>query len=210
MSIATRAELEAEIATWLDRADLTAEIPGFISILEGQLNRQLRTMHMICRTRGTTSNGFTALPDRWLEAISIRLPEVTDKRKLVYKPPHELIDIFYGELADTPRFYTILGRELQFAPEPNAATVVEMVYYKKIVLDDEPTATNWLLEQAPDVYLFGALTMANAYLKHDERVQTWADRLSNALTELNNQAARAEYSGGPLNRSSTSMGDPRP
>lgn len=207
MSISTRSELEAAIALWLDRSDLTAEIPGFIDLLEGQLNRQLRSERMVCRTRATTAKGFTALPDRWLEAISIRLPEVADKRKLVYKPPHELIDLYYGELADTPRFYTILGREIQVAPEPNAATVVEMVYYKKIVLGTADSDTNWLLEEAPDVYLFGALTMANAYLKHDERVQTWADRLSNAMTELNNMAMRNQYSGGPLNRSSSSMGN---
>lgn len=200
MAFENREEFEEEIAAWLDREDLEDRIPGFIRLAEAEFNRKLRSPFMVARCRGTTSDGFTELPALWLEAIRFTLPDEPGKTRLVYKPPGEVQDLFDYEPAGTPRFYTILGRTIQVAPEPGAATRFEMSYYKRIELGTEPGDTNWLLEQASDIYLFGALTMANAFLKHDERVTTWADRLSAAMEELVNQNARAQSSGSPLNR----------
>ena len=42
MALATYADLQGEIASWLRRADLSAEIPTFIALAEAQMNRRLR------------------------------------------------------------------------------------------------------------------------------------------------------------------------
>lgn len=204
MAISTRAELESEIAAWLDRSDVEARIPGFISLFEGEANRKIRGADAIARCRGTINQGYVELHDRYLELISVRLPLIPCPKPITYKPPDELATLFYAEPSGTPRYFTILGREMQFAPAPADATVVEMVFYKYLQLGPEPAATNWLLTKFPDVYLWGSLVMSNAFLKHDERVTTWADRLSNAMEELN-QSSRMSQLGGKLNRTGSGM-----
>lgn len=203
MTIETRAELEAEIAEWLDRSDLTARIPTFIRLCETELNRKVKSPWNIKRCRGTTTDGFTQLPDRWLEAIRFSLPTATPEVVLRYKPPVELQEIADASSPGTPAYYTLLGRTIQVAPTPADEAVIEMVYVEKIELDDESTATNWVLERHPDAYLWGSLMQANAFLKHDERVQTWADRFANAMDEINMQYERSTTSGSPLSRTST-------
>lgn len=200
MALANRGELETEIAEWLDRSDLTARIPSFLRLCEAELNRKVRSPWNIKRCRGTTMQGFTELPERWLEAIRFSLPEINPGVTLVYKPPHEVQQMVDGCAPGDPMYYTLLGRTLQLAPTPADATVIEMVYVEQIQLDVASTSTNWLLERHPDVYLWGTLMQASAYLKHDERVSTWADRFANAMDELNMQHERATTSGSPLSR----------
>ncbi len=43
MALSTYAELKTSIGDWLNRADLTAVIPDFISLAEAQVERTLRT-----------------------------------------------------------------------------------------------------------------------------------------------------------------------
>jgi hypothetical protein len=42
MAITTNAELESALAGWLDRSDLTARIPDFVTLCEARVNRKLR------------------------------------------------------------------------------------------------------------------------------------------------------------------------
>lgn len=206
MAFEDRQSLEAEIAAWLDRDDLTARIPGFIRLLEADLNSdpKSRSPWQTKRCNGTTNSGFTQLPDNWLEAIRFRVPAATNRGRLTYKSPHELQDLYDDLPAGDIAYYTIIGRSLQFAPAPADATVIELLYYESVQLGDEPGDTNWLLEKFPHVYLWGALVMANAYLKHDERVQTWADRFTAAREMMHRQSEMAQTSGGLLNRGGAS------
>ena len=47
MSITTYSELKTAIANWLNRDDLTAVIPDFVSLVVADLNRKLRHYKMI-------------------------------------------------------------------------------------------------------------------------------------------------------------------
>ena len=46
MALSTYSELQTEIASWLDRSDLTAQIPTFIKLAEARINRTLRVRAM--------------------------------------------------------------------------------------------------------------------------------------------------------------------
>jgi hypothetical protein len=45
--------------------------------------------------------------------------------------------------------------------------------------------TNWLLENAPDAYLYASLIEAKAYTKKPQELSLWADGLQTALDDLN-------------------------
>jgi len=61
-------------------------------------------------------------------------------------------------------------------------------------LADDNTS-NWLLETAPDIYLYGALLHSAPYLAEDTRVAVWAQMYSAAVQNLNNQSERVKNSG---------------
>jgi hypothetical protein len=58
--------------------------------------------------------------------------------------------------------------------------------------------TNWLLTQAPDVYLYGSLMQAAPYLKEDERITVWASIYARGLEELQIADDRGATSGGAI------------
>ncbi len=49
MAITTYSELKTALGNWLNRDDLTAVIPDFISLAETDINRKLRHYKMIER-----------------------------------------------------------------------------------------------------------------------------------------------------------------
>ena len=45
MSITNYSELQTAVAAWINRTDLTALLPDFITLAESKLNRRLRTRY---------------------------------------------------------------------------------------------------------------------------------------------------------------------
>ena len=69
MAITTYAELQTSIANWLNRDDLTAVIPDFISLTEAGINRDLRHYRMINRVDATLDSRYVQMPTDWMETV---------------------------------------------------------------------------------------------------------------------------------------------
>ena len=96
-----------------------------------------------------------------------------------------------------PRYFTVFGDELEFAPTPDAAYTIEMVYRRNIPPLAE-NADNWLLTLAPDLYLYGALLESAPYIKEDGRIQTWGLGFASALNDLNSLGLTSTFNAGPM------------
>jgi hypothetical protein len=59
-------------------------------------------------------------------------------------------------------------------------------------------ATNWLLTEAPDVYLYGALVHTAPYLKDDARIQVWEALFAQGIENLRTSSVEAKYGGSGL------------
>ena len=70
-----------------------------------------------------------------------------------------------------------------------------MQYYAKTPVLSDTDTSNWILEYAPDVYIYGALLQAAPYLGDDARIQIWAGLFSGALEALNLDSMKAKTSG---------------
>ena len=72
MSLATYAELKSSVANWLNRTDLTAEIPDFIKLAENRIAHEVR-LPTIEKTASMTPNaqGAIAIPADFLELIDV-------------------------------------------------------------------------------------------------------------------------------------------
>jgi hypothetical protein len=94
MALANYTDLLASVAGWLNREDLTARIPDFVSLAEADFNRQLRVAAMVGRTTTTIAAGVSrfSLPTDWLEAINIQVTGANGRtRKVEYVSAGDLM-----------------------------------------------------------------------------------------------------------------------
>jgi len=206
MSISTYAELKTAVANWLDRTDLTSRIPEFITIAEAAIGRDIRVRQMEKRATASISTEYADMPTDFIEQRNIQL-NTSSQERLKYLTPEQM-DMYYpNQTAGQPKVYTIIGTEFQFKPVPDTAYTVEIAYFARFAALSGANDTNWLLTNAPEVYLYGALVGAKAFLDDDSRIVKWAQLYQAAVDGMNGQDKRARYSGAAL-RMQSDVGDP--
>jgi hypothetical protein len=203
MALSTYTELKTAIADWLDRGDLTANIPDFITLAEARVNRELRIRPQEVRSTMTTTAGnrYHALPGGYLSMRNIQINN--DPTVPLEFISLEMLDRLYGSnTSGVPSAYSIVGDEFQLAPIPDSAYEVEVAYYKKFdSLGDGTGGTvtsNWLTANAPDVLLYAALLEAEPFLKNDERLQVWLGAYKNAVESLQKADSADRHSGSTM------------
>ena len=192
-------ELQTNIASWLNRQDLSAVIPTFISLAEADFNRSLRTRDMLCRATATLDTQFTALPSDFLEAKNVQL-NVNPVRPLEYVTLEYADFLRSGNFitAGKPLYFTIHNGALETVPIPDSDYEIEFTYYKKITPLSDSNTSNWLLSSHPDIYLYGSLMQSAPYLKDDERMGVWGSLYRQMIADANNASDNAEASGGVM------------
>jgi hypothetical protein len=198
MSITNYTNLQTSIADFLNRSDLTDVIPTFIALAEADFNRNVRHYKMEARSSGQQSAGdqYMQIPSDWLETIRLHLTS-NGTSALTLTSRAAMADIrAKNENISTksPYLYTHADGQFELYPTPTEDTDVELLYYQKIP-DLATNSTNWLLTDAPDVYLYGALKHSASYLQDDARLTVWQAQYQEALLNLNAYADNARYSG---------------
>lgn len=201
MTISTYAELKTAIADFLNRDDLTSAIPNFIALAEADISREIRHWKMEARSQGQQSSGdeYMQLPSDWLETIRLHLTgSGTSPLDLLSRA--SMADKRAGDedTAGTPQYYCHADGQIQLYPTPDADTDVELLYYQKVAALSDSNTTNWLLTDAPDVYLYGSLVHTAPYLGEDNRTMVWAQLYAAALQKLQQSSQRARMSGSGL------------
>jgi hypothetical protein len=193
VALSTYTELQASVADWLNRTDLTARLPDFVKLCEAEISRQVR--RTTTREALSLDSGEVTLPTTLSELRSIRLNGSlgTQQGNIDVVTPETLADYRRTHTAaGQPRWASVVGRELLLVPEPDQTYTSEIVYYAKLL----PLATNSVnaeLTEAPDLYLYGTLIEAAAFLEHDERLPTWQSRFDKAVRGLNVKREQEEY-----------------
>jgi len=73
VALSNYTELQASIADFLNRSDLTSVITDFITMCEAELNRELRVREMSVRTRAPINSQYVKLPEDFLSMRNIEL-----------------------------------------------------------------------------------------------------------------------------------------
>ena len=196
MTITTYATLKTAIADFLNRDDLTSVIPTFIALAEADMQRKLRHWRMETRATAQLDTQFSAIPADWVETIRFYLTTgETSRLELISQA--ELIDRKEADsnVNGRPNYYAMTGAQFELYPIPDGTYASELLYFAKIPALSDSATTNWLLTNAPDVYLYGALIHSAPYLKDDARIQIWAALYQSAIDNLNNSSNDARHSG---------------
>ena len=201
MAINTYATLKTAIADFLNRDDLTSAIDNFIALAEAQINRDVRHWKMEKRASGQQSGGdeYMQIPADWMETIRFHVTDNgTSPLDLISRKAMEDKRAGAEDETGTPRYYTHADSQFQLYPTPSATTNTELLYYAKTTGLSASNTDNWLLLEAPDVYLYGALLHSAPYLGEDERVAVWAQMYSASVAQLNKSSEDARFSGSGL------------
>jgi len=188
MSLSTYTGLVSAINDWLDRDDLTARAPDFIRLAEARMNRVLDDPEMEISV--TLTGDGAALPDDYGAMVSIG---TADGNALAPMSNAEYAAI--QPSGGTSRFYTIREGRVYYVP---GAANVTVVYRRSLPPLGASTATNWLLDRAPDAYLYGSLIQAEAFLGEDDRLPLWKGAFDEVLVELRADGARRKWGAGPI------------
>lgn len=179
--------LQTSISRWLHRSDLVSVIPDLIMLAETRFNRNLRVRQMEKKATLTLTDGAGALPADWLELVGS--PKDGETRFQF---------VARDEFCGLGSIYTLIGNEIHVSHNGSGPPTVDICYYSRIPALSDQNASNWLLQDGPDVYLYGALLESAPYIKNDERIETWRALLQVALTDLQMASDRGKYSGGTL------------
>jgi hypothetical protein len=189
----TYEELKTEVARWMNRTDLGADIPGFIAHAEARIATDLRVRRMLVSLSVNAAAGEGALlPPGWLEFKSLAI----NGCPLSYMP-QEMLARYSSYTAGTPEAYTIVGDEVLLNPLPDVAYSIDTVYYKRFAPLFQ-SGSNWLLVDYPNVYLYAALVEGALFLKKPDEAATWAKLYGGLIESLRSDDARATSSGSTL------------
>lgn len=193
MALSTYAELAAAVNSFSVRSDRSADIDTFIALAEeaiyngiGEI-RPLRVQGMVT----STSAGLPTIPTDFLEAIRLTTSASGDAGVLTYLPPQNLAALSGDSAA--AQYFTVIGDQIETA----RSTVTDYVlhYYKRFAQLSGSATTNWILTNAPGIYLHGCLMALYRMTRDTAGEQAELASFGAAMAALKNRDYQAKYKG---------------
>lgn len=196
MALATYDDLKAAVADWLVRDDATSQIPDFIEMAEAEMNRQIQHWRMEETATLSVSTQYTALPSDFLavEKATIGNNRLELASRAFIQEQTELTTGQTGE----PTHYAITDGQLEVYPQPDTTYSVALVYREKVPALSVSVTTNWILDNYPDAYLYGALHHGSMWERDFASSEAWARKFGVAIGAMNEESNRGQMSGSGL------------
>lgn len=196
--------LKTDIADTLARSDLTSAIPGFIQKWEEKFLRQPRNFGrwMEAELSGTIASSVLAVPADYL---GLKVAYINSSPAT---PPLGRVSLtqLYGRYprnggTDVPGLIARDRTNFVFGPAPDSEYEVLGTYWAKpTVIRSAPAdaAEHWIIVNAPDLAVYGALLQSAPYLQNDKRLGTWQALYNDALQDYRDLHQDEDVSGGAL------------
>lgn len=194
MAIVDYSTLQASVANWLARADLTAVIPDFIQLAESRINRDLRVRRMQSTASGVASNGLIPLPSDFVGTLSLRVSWSDGSYELF--PLTSTRAPSYTVNSGLPLGYVVVGSNIQLE-SGQLDLPYTLTYWAKIPALSDANQQTWLLSDEPGTYLYSALVEASPYVQDDERTLLWATQYKAIIDRLIARDADERYGNSP-------------
>ncbi len=186
-------ELQAAVADFSGRSNLTSAIPTFISLTETRMARQLRVSWLEKRATATPTGAFIPLPVDYTGLRNIQLNK-TYRVVLQQVSPQELDRIYpMNDTASGQYAFAIHDGQIEIRPIP--VDEIQITYYHKPESLSATNQTNLYLQNAPDMLLYGALVEAASYMKDDGSLGRWAQLYGAAKDAVLEEEDQVTYPG---------------
>lgn len=197
MALTSVVELRQEIADWAERSDFSdARLNSFITLTESYASRLLRVPAMEWRVLIASTEGRLIIPVDFIELRDISYIGESDSqdRYSLENATFERVNKHRLMTCETiPSMFTRQGNFWFLSAIPEDEMVCEVRYYRFITaLDEVEQPDNWLLQVAPEVYLFGGLYFTYMFLQDENKAMYWQKLFDESLTRLQKQAMDAD------------------
>ena len=190
------------VSDYLARGDLSTFLPNFVQNCEERFYRDSDNWAswMEKAMSVTISANVAAVPSDYL---GMRVAYVSTTDQPLKRVTLEQLYARYprgGGSSGTLTIYARNGSNFEFGPEAASGTLSGVYYYKPTVLRSYTTggadaAAHFLIVNAPDLLLYGALMEAEPFLKNDSRVPLWKAAYDLALDAYRKRFREEMYSG---------------
>lgn len=188
------------VPEYLDGRRGADQVPHFVALVEGEINRRLAlkpVLPMSATSSLTVAGEYAPLPDLFLKPITLEILDGTVAREVTYVDPANVsqlkavedlyrrrVEDDFGAISAPPRHYTITADGLRFFPVPQAPYSATFSYYQRVQPLSVARPVNWFLTDNPDVYLYGTLAHAYAFLPDTEKAGYWAGLFDSRLNSV--------------------------
>jgi hypothetical protein len=138
-----------------------------------------------------------ALPARFVQMRNVQI-NTSPVTPMQYVTPEIFDRLYGGSSSGTPKFYTVIANELQLGPTPDSVQTIEMLFYETFQALSDANPTNWVITNAPDIYLYGSLMEAEPFIMNDARLPLWATGFQTAVGDIQEQDNKDRHSGSAL------------
>jgi len=171
--------LQSNVADFLHRTDLTAKIPTFIELAEAYLFRELHIKELQISVDGTTTSGYATLPTDFDTVARVSVTYNGAARSLDY------VALANAPIANSsaPAYYSLESGKLRIWGASDGQTYT-LYYIPKFQNLSEAAPTNWLIENAPELYLDAACLYGAKYVRNDAAVATLTSNITLSIDSV--------------------------
>jgi hypothetical protein len=195
--------LLANVADWLSRSDLTSQIPVYVQSWEERFYRNPKNWGPWMETSYSTAMaaGVSAVPTGFLAWKNVYI-SMSPTRRLRPVGLSQLYDEYpRSGSSSIPSLIARNASNFEYGPFPSSNFTVGGTYYAKPVLLRSfaaDAAAHYLIVNAPDLLLYGALLEAMPMLQEDARIMIWKGFYDEALDAYQKLQKATNISGGPM------------
>ena len=174
----TYSELQTQIASYLHRTDLTAQIPTFIGLAEAVLFREINVKDLQTTATLTTTGEYAPLPADFgsLSKIEVTVNGLTYPLDYQSQPETSTGTVYPSKFAFENGQIRIFGA--------GTGTTGTLYYTPKIEALSGTNTTNWLLDNAQDLYLFASCLEGAKYVRANEMIANLAPMVDGKMEAI--------------------------
>lgn len=176
----TYTTLQADVADYLHRDNLTTKIPGFIALAEAYLFRELNVKELQISVDGTTiAGGYGTLPTDFHSVARITVAHGTLTTDLEYMA----VPIVSSTVLTHPINYSLENNQIRIIGA-GAGQAYTLFYTPKIQPLSATVATNWILDNGADLYLYASCLEGARNIKDANEIASLTQLTAVALESL--------------------------
>ena len=194
--------LQTAVSDWLAKSNLTTFIPNFIQNFEEKFYRQPKNFGrwMEVDLDDDIASSVIPVPDGYLN-LKYAYVDGSPATRLERVSIDQLYGRYpRGQTTGRPSWIARDAASFVFGPVPDSGYTIKGVYWGKPVLLRDfaaDAAGHFLILNAPDLILYGALCESAAFLRNDERLVTWKALYNDAVQDYRELFMQEETSGSP-------------
>jgi hypothetical protein len=163
--------------------DFIAQIPNLIALAESCIAAELKTylQLIVVETNLAQNQEVLNKPSRWRKTVSMKV----NGQPILIRSQDYVAQYISESSAGQPLYYADYDfNNWNFAPTPDQAYPIEIIYYAEIQPLDNSNQQNLWTAIAPQAMLYGTLLQAQGYLKALDKLPVWKQYYTDAITAL--------------------------